>query len=466
MPTEAQGPGTYSVTFHVSDGELTDAETVTITVAEVNIVPVTVNDTYTVDEDNTLIVTAAGVLSNDIDVDGNALTAALVSGPTHGTLSLNPDGGFTYTPVANFNGADSFTYVASDGQADSNVATVNLTITPVNDIPVAVNDAYTTNEDTPLIVAAAQGVLANDSDVEADALTAILVSQPGHGTLTLNADGSFSYTAVLNFNGADEFTYTANDGQADSNVATVSLTITPVNDTPVATNDSYFVDEDNELRLPAEAGGRKVGVLGNDTDVDGDALTAILVTGPSHGTLTLNSDGTFVYAPALNFNGADSFTYVANDGGLNSNVATVNISVKPVDDPPVARDDSYTVNEDTTLTVAAPGVLANDSDVDGDNLSAFLVQAPTNGTLILNQDGSLIYTANGNFNGQDLFTYQASDGVAQSTPATVTITVNPVNDAPVATNDAYTTNEDKSLTVAAAGVLANDSDVDGDPLTG
>jgi VCBS repeat-containing protein len=448
-PTEAQGPGTYSVTFQVSDGALADSKTVKITVAEVNTAPVAADDAYTADEDNTLIITAAGVLGNDIDGDGNALTAALVSGPTHGTLSVNPDGGFTYTPVANFNGADSFTYVANDGQADSNVATVNLTITPVNDIPVAANDAYTTNEDTTLTVAV-PGVLANDTDVESDPLTTILVSQPEHGTVALNADGSFTYTAVLNFNGSDSFTYRANDGQADSNIATVSLTITPVNDAPVAANDSYFVDEDDELRVPVEAGGRKVGVLGNDTDVDGDALTAILVTGPSHGTLTLNSDGAFVYAPALNFNGADSFAYVANDGSLNSSVATVNISVRRVDDAPVAEDDSYSVNEDATLTVAVPGVLANDTDVDGDILTAYLLQGPANGTLTLDLDGGLSYTPAPNFNDQDVFTYEAWDGLTYG-EATVTITVVAVNDAPLADAQAVTTAEDTPVIVTLTG---------------
>src|SRR5439155_1656988 len=186
------------------------------------------------------------------------------------------------------------------------------------------------------------------------------------------------------------------------------------------------------------------GVLANDSDVDGDALSAVLVSNPTHGTLTLNSDGSLVYMPALNFNGIDSFTYKASDGQAQSGVATVTITVTPVNDAPVAaNDDSYTTPEDTKLTVSAPGVVANDSDLDGDALLSLHDALPIYGTLTLNSDGSLTYMPALNFNGIDSFTYKASDGQAQSDVATVTITVTPVNDAPVAANDdSYTTAED------------------------
>src|SRR5206468_4173984 len=157
-------------------------------------------------EDTALTVSAPGVLGNDTDVEGDALTAIVVSGPSHGTLTLNSDGSFSYTPAANFNGADSFSYKRSEERRVGKDGTVSLTVTPVNDAPVAVNDVYSTNEDTTLTVAA-PGVLGNDTDVEGDALTAVLVSGPSHGTLTLNSDGSFSYTPAANFNGADSFSY-------------------------------------------------------------------------------------------------------------------------------------------------------------------------------------------------------------------------------------------------------------------
>ncbi|HEY6139167.1 MAG TPA: Ig-like domain-containing protein [Thermoanaerobaculia bacterium] len=285
-----------------------------------NHAPVASGDAYAAAEDTPLSVAAPGVLANDTDADGNALTATLVSGPAHGTLSLASNGAFTYTPVANYNGPDSFTYKANDGTADSNVATVSIAVAAVNDAPSASNDSYTTAEDTALSVAA-PGVLGNDSDVDGDALTAVLVGGPAHGSLTLNANGSFSYTPAANYNGADSFTYKANDGSAGSNVATVTIVVTAVNDPPVAVNDAYAVKPNATLTVPAP------GVLANDGDVDSPSLTAVLVSGVSHGTLTLNADGSFVYTPATAYKGTDSFTYKANDGAANSNVATVTITV-------------------------------------------------------------------------------------------------------------------------------------------
>src|SRR5206468_2645714 len=145
--------------------------------------------------------------------------------PAHGSLTLNSNGSFTYSPAANYNGPDTFTYKANDGQPDSGIATVTITITSAKDRPVGIDDRYTTVEDTTLTVAAL-GVLANDSDVDGDTLSAVLVSQPTHGSLTLNSNGSFTYSPAANYNGPDSFTYKANDGQADSGIATVTITIT------------------------------------------------------------------------------------------------------------------------------------------------------------------------------------------------------------------------------------------------
>ncbi len=197
-------------------------------------------------------------------------------------------------------------------------------------------------------------------------------------------------------------------------------------DPPVAVDDAYTTDEDTPLTVAAP------GVLGNDTDTDGDPLTAVLDSTTSNGTLALNADGSFTYTPNADFSGTDSFTYFANDGTSNSNLATVNITVNLVNDPPVANDDAYTTDEDTPLTVAAPGVLGNDTDTDGDPLTAVLDSTTSNGTLALNADGSFTYTPNADFSGTDSFTYFANDGTSNSNLATVTITVNPVNDPPVA----------------------------------
>ena len=166
------------------------------------------------------------------------------------------------------------------------------------------------------------------------------------------------------------------------------------------------------------------GVLANDSDVDGDALEAVLVDSPTNGSLTLNADGSFTYEPSGNFNGTDSFTYYATDGTLNSDQATVTITVNAVSDAPVAESETYTVDEDNDLTVNVDaGLLANDTDVDSDDLEAVLVSGPTNGTLTLGDDGSFTYEPNDDFNGTDSFTYYATDGTLTSATTTVTITV-------------------------------------------
>jgi VCBS repeat-containing protein len=329
----------------------------------------------------------------------------------------------------------------------------------VNRTPVAMADAYSTPEDTALVVAA-PGVLNNDLDADDNTLTAILVSAPSHGALTLDADGSFTYTPDANYHGPDSLTYKANDGLADSDMVAVSITVNAVNDPPVAENDSHTIDEDVALHVPAP------GVLGNDTDVDSDvlSLTAVLETGPAHGTLTPGADGSFVYMPDADFHGSDAFTYRASDGSAASNLATVTITVNPVPDAPVAADDAYATNEDTALSVPAPGVLGNDADVDQSALAAILVSGPSHGALTLNPNGSFTYTPDADYSGPDSFSYQANDGIADSNIATVVMTVNAVNDAPVAVDDAYPVDEDTVLPVAAPGVLSNDSDIDSDPL--
>lgn len=410
--------GTDSFTYRANDGAAdSNIVTVSILVTPVNNAPVAMGDYFSTQEDTVMSIAASGLLTNDMDVESDPLSAILVSGPSHGTLALSLDGSFSYSPHTNFAGEDSFIYKANDGTADSNEVTVNLTVTPTNDIPTAKGDTYSTPEDTALSIAAS-GVLANDVDVESDPLTAILVSGPNNGTLSLNADGSFSYTPSANFNGVDSFTYKANDGAADSNEVTVTIDVTQVNDLPVAVADSYVTLEDTALSILAN------GVLANDTDADGDALTANLVTGPRHGTLTLGGDGSFLYTPSANFNGTDSFAYKANDGLADSNAVTVNIAVTSVNDAPFGVDDAYQATQGTILTVpVATGVLSNDSDVDGDPLAAILATAPANGTLTLNANGSFIYSPLAGFVGMDSFTYRVSDGVLESSLVSVFIEV-------------------------------------------
>ena len=445
------GPDSFS--YKVNDGTVdSNVAIVSITVTAVNDAPVGVGDSYTIDEDTPLIVDAPGVLLNDSDVEHDSLSAIPITFPSHGALTLNADGGFIYTPAANFNGTDSFTYSANDGLADSAPITVTLTVNPVNDSPVATNDAVTTDEDTAVAI----HVLDNDSDVDGDLLTITAAGTPAHGTAAINGDGTVTYTPAANFNGADGFTYTIDDGHGGVATANVAITVTPVNDQPTAADDAATTLEDTPVTID---------VLSNDFDVDGDVLAIVAVGSAAHGSAVLNPNGTITYTPALNVNGADSFSYTIIDGHGGVATGLVNIAITAVNDAPTAADDGYTINEDTPLNVAAPGVLGNDSDVDGDPLTAVLVSGPSHGALTLNSDGSFVYTPAGDFNGSDSFTYKASDGSLESAPATVAIAINAVNDAPVAINDSYGTNEDTPLTASAPGVLGNDTDTENGALT-
>ena len=216
-----QSPDWVSGGFDTTPGAERDAF-----VARINILYIDAQaDAYNVDEDQTLDVSVPGVLGNDTHSQGHALTAALADGPSHGLLTLQPDGSFTYKPEANFHGFDSFTYLASDGDIDSNVAAVTISVSPVNDAPVAVDDTYTTDVNVALMPLA-PGLLENDEDVDGDSLTASIVTEPAHYlAFQLNSDGSFAYFPETGYQGLDTFTYKVNDGQTDSNVATVTITV-------------------------------------------------------------------------------------------------------------------------------------------------------------------------------------------------------------------------------------------------
>lgn len=460
----ANGSAVVTVRAHDNGGvglsgvDTSAAQTFVISVAPVNDAPVVADDAYSAIEESTLTIAAPGLLSNDLDVDSDSLAVELMSGPAHGAVTLRADGSFDYIPEAGFYGVDSFTYRVDDGSATSNIGTATIEVARINHAPVAVDDAFSISEDASLD-SPLPGVLANDADLEGDALTVALVAGPAHGSVTLNADGSFQYTPAANYSGVDQFTYQATDGSLVSNVATATINVAAVNDAPIAAANSYSLNEDTTLAVSAP------GVLGNDSDADGDALSARLVADVAHGALAFNADGSFEYTPAANFFGADSFTYVANDGVADSTVVTVTLSVAAVNDAPTAGDDVYSVNEDATLSVGAPGVLGNDADPEGTALTAVRLTNPLHGTLTFSANGSFTYRPAANYFGTDRFTYRATDGAGNSNVATVTLNVNSVNDVPVPVADGYSTNRDQSLIVAAPGLLANDVDVEGGVLT-
>ena len=451
--------GADSFTYRANDGLTNSATaTVSLSITNINRAPTAAPDAYTLGKNTALSITAPGLLANDLDLDGDLITSLKVTDPAHGTVTVNTNGSFTYTPVSNYFGADSFTYLATDGSSNSAAAIVSLTITNINRAPTAGNDAYTIGKNGTLNLTA-PGILANDSDLDGDSLTANKVTDPAHGSVTLNTDGSFTYTPVSNYFGADSFTYQASDGTASSTVATVSLSVTNINRTPVANDDAYTVLKNSTLNISA------AGVLGNDIDLDGDALSAIKVTDPVHGALTLNANGSFTYTPASNYFGADSFTYRATDTTATSLVATVTLNIANSNSVPVAVADAYTLGKNTTLSLAAPGVLANDIDGDGDTLTATKVADPAHGSVTVNADGSFNYTPASNYFGADSFTYRASDGLTNSATVTVSLSITNINRAPNASPDAYTLGKNSALSITAPGLLANDLDLDGDLIT-
>ena len=451
--------GPDSFTYTVSDGNGgTDTATVNLTVNPQNDNPVAVNDSDSTNEDVALTINASDLLSNDSDIDGDTLTIQSITQPTNGSVVDNGDGTFTYTPNANYNGPDSFTYTVSDGNGGTDTATVNLTVNPQNDNPIAVNDSDSTNEDVALTINASD-LLSNDSDIDGDTLSIASFTQPSNGVVVDNGDGTFTYTPNANYNGPDSFTYTVSDGNGSTDTATVNLTVNPQNDNPVAVNDSDSTNEDVALTINASD------LLSNDSDIDGDTLTIQSITQPSNGVVVDNGDGTFTYTPNANYNGPDSFTYTVSDGNGGTDTATVNLTVDPVNDNPVAINDSDSTNEDVALTINASDLLSNDSDIDGDTLTIQSITQPSNGVVVDNGDGTFTYTPNANYNGSDSFTYTVSDGNGGTDTATVNLTVNPQNDNPVAVNDSDSTNEDVALTINASDLLSNDSDIDGDTLT-
>jgi len=320
---ESDFNGEDTFTYTVSDGQDSgNTATVTVTISAVNDAPTATDDSTTTPEDTPVII---DVLANDTDAENDSLSIASVTSGTGGTVTQNPDGTLTFTPNHDFNGEYSFSYTITDGHLVSNTATGYIAVTPVNDPPMAANDAVTTDEDTPVIIE----VLANDTDVDnpASALSIVTYTQGAHGSVAANSDGTLTYAPDLNYNGEDAFTYTIGDGKAPSNTATVSITVTAVNDTPVATGDTVTTTEDTPV---------SGNVLTNDTDVESTGLTAALSEfGPQHGTVNLNPDGSFTYTPNPDYNGEDQFAYQAFDAdGAPSNLATVTITITPVNDAP------------------------------------------------------------------------------------------------------------------------------------
>jgi hypothetical protein len=289
-------------------------------------------------------------------------------------------------------------------------STVTLTdVRPANQSPDARDDLATTNEDTSLSIA----VLANDSDLDGDMLAISAASDPQHGSIRINVDGTLTYTPQANFHGTDAFSYTIIDGQGGSDTSIVTVTIQSVNDVPMASNDAATAAED---------GSATIAVILNDADVDGDTLVVSAATDPPHGAATVNADGTITYVPDANYFGSDAFSYIVNDGQGGVATALVFVNIISVNDAPSALNDAANIDEDAPLMLA---VLSNDSDLDGDPLVITAIVNPMHGTAVLSANGIITYTPAANFHGTDAFQYFISDEHGGSATAEVTITVLP-----------------------------------------
>ncbi|MBA7535684.1 hypothetical protein ES705_27942 [subsurface metagenome] len=448
------------------------------------------------------------------DLDGDRLTYHIVTGPSHGTLSVTGPS-VTYTPESNYSGEDSFTFMVNDSAVDSNTVSISLAIEAVNDPPIANHQSAMTRLDRSVFI------ILTGRDIDSDKLKYSITTQPEHGSLTFGSDfntsGKLTYTPKANFAGKDSFTFKLNDGDVDSAPAmvtlnmtpnhvpmadlqsvttaedtptvinltgsdpdgdtvvysvvtvpshgslsgtapnltytpnknfsaltTVAVTVAPENDPPVANNIDISVMED--MPVPVTL----VGI-----DPDGDSLAYSIVTKPSNGILS-GTEPNMSYTPNTNFNGLDSFTFRVGDGTLNSIPGTVSLLVNPADDPPIANGNNVTVTEDLVSHIMLTG-----SDPDGDPLTYSVLRTPNHGKLS-GTAPNLIYTPDPNFSWLDSFTFRVNDGKADSVPATVMISVTPVNDPPTAKDDKMVTQEDTPATI---DVLANDTEVDNELIT-
>ena len=461
---DADFSGGDSFQYVVTDTSTNDSEvqTVMINVTPRNDAPVAIGESFLISEDNIL---ATQLLDNDSDIDGDilSLNTTPISNVNNGSLVLNSDGTFTYTPNENFHGVDSFIYEVLDGNGGTAQATVNITVDSVSDIPVANADAYVMSEDGSLNTTLINGVLINDSDGDGDTLTVnvIPVVDVSHGVLVLSTDGTFTYTPDANFNGVDSFIYEVDDGNGGTSQATATITVGSVVDLSTD-SENAVVDEDNPLSDMVSTG---------DSTTSGGSLSYSLVSGPSNGTFSSAINpitGSYTYQPNDDYVGSDSFQYLVTDSTSGeSAVETVSITVNPVTDL-AGMDDVLVVNYDT---LTAGDVSLNDTTTSsgGDvNLTFSRLTDPASGTLVFNSDGTYTYdpTDVGVLGGSDSFTYLVTDPASgESSIQSVSLTINPENTPPEGTDNNSTIDEDNSYTLLVADFGFSDV-VEGDTFNG
>lgn len=435
---QPRGAKDVSARFDGNDRYLASATSGVFTV--VNRAPIAKNLDLATDED-----TAKELLLAASDPDGDAITYAVVTRPSHGKLTGSAPN-LTYTPDADFHGADSFTYKANDGTADSESASVEITVRPINDPPVALADLASTREEEAVTIA----VLGNDYDVDGDSLSVTASTVGAHGSTAVNPDNTITYTPDANYNGTDWFNYTISDGKGGSASTRVEVDVAPVNDPPVLDPIAdQTLDEAASLSVAVRA-----------FDIDGDPMALAASGLPGFADFIDNGDGTGTLALAPGYGDAGrypSISITASDGKATDS-KTLAVTVNNVNRAPVAAPVVVAGNEDAIASLMLEG-----SDPDGEPLTFMVVpgSGPAHGTLT-GTTPALLYTPDLDWFGVDSFDYSVTDPSGAISFATVTITVAPVNDAAVAVDDDATTPEDTPITIS---VLANDSDTEGDTLS-
>ncbi len=497
-----QVPDQFSYTVEDESGASSMA-VVEILVTGRNDGPTAVDDAYDIDEDQPLQIGPDGVLGNDWDMDGDPVQVVDADAVSSwgAIVTVNADGSFTYDPTSaallqaldlGDSVDDTFQYTIEDDRGARTTATVTVDVAGRNDAPLASDDAYGTDEDHALDIAA-PGILDNDSDVDADDVLRVVDADPTSiwgASVTVNADGGFTYdpTGALALQGlkdgeqiTDRFSYEIEDLEGVAGTATVLVTVTGINDRPTTVDDSYVADEDHVLLVVPD------GVLDNDTDVDGDAFGIVDSDSSSSmgAVVSVDADGGFSYDPRLatalqeldpGDQVLDTFTYTVQDVHGDRSTATVTVRVSGRNDSPNAMDDLYSTDEDHALDVAVPGVIQNDEEVDADDslsVNDFDALSVFGAEITMNANGSFRYDPTNSSALQsiaagqmetDQFTYEIKDENGATDTATVQIQVMGVNDAPTAADDQYGIDEDHVLQVDPAGVLGNDEDIDGDSL--
>ena len=418
--------GTDTFQFKANDG-YEDSNIATVTI---NVVgrPTANSQSVSTNENTAVGITLTG---SDPNNPARSLTYTVTTNPAHGTLSGTAPN-LTYTPTNGYFGADSFQFTVNNGVSTSLAGTVSITVNQIF-APNASNQSVTTNQDTAVNIS----LSATDPNTPPRPLTYSIVSNPAHGTLSGIAP-AVTYTPNAGYFGPDSFTFKANNGFMDSNIATVSITVVGK---PTANNQSVTTSQDTA---------KAITLTGSDPNTPARSLTYTVVSNPAHGTLSGTAPN-LTYTPAAGYFGADSFTFKVNNGSLDSNTATVSITVTQVVQAPTANSQNVTTNQDTPVNVTLTG---SDPNNPPRSLTYTVVANPTHGTLS-GTAPNLTYTPTAGYFGADSFTFKVNNGVKDSNTATVGITVNQVINAPTANSQSVTTNQDTAVGITLTATDPN-----------